>query len=133
MMDVLRCELSASIERAFSEDGRRGSRPFDPLGEHLPQALRSTGWRKIRRMVVERDGHRCRACGKDLRGVPGWLTEVHHVLARIEGGDDHPSNLVTLCVMCHRRMTTEMALGQGAAPLRARELWLPRDCLEAFK
>jgi hypothetical protein len=53
----------------------------------LPQALR--------RRALERDGHRCRHCGS------GRSPMVHHIQRRKDGGDHHPTNLLTLCAHCH--------------------------------
>jgi hypothetical protein len=52
----------------------------------------------LRRLVVQRDGGRCK--------VPGcrntcWL-EVHHIRARCEGGTHDPDGLVLLCGTHHR-------------------------------
>ena len=50
---------------------------------------------RLRRFVFERDGFRCRKCGK-----PGRL-EAHHVRPVAAGGNDSPENILTLCVCCH--------------------------------
>jgi 5-methylcytosine-specific restriction endonuclease McrA len=94
--------------------------------------MRASAWRMIRSGVIERDGGRCRICGKDLSTVPSWLTEVHHVRPKAEGGLDLPSNLITLCVMCHKRITAEALLSE-VMPLSIAEDSLPRDCLENFR
>lgn len=54
-------------------------------------------WRIIRRLVLERDDYRCRACGsKDS-------IDVHHVQFRSAGGSStDPKNLVALCRICHQ-------------------------------
>ncbi|MCU0862087.1 MAG: HNH endonuclease, partial [Methanomassiliicoccales archaeon] len=103
--DCLRCETRRAVEEAFR--ARPGRPPNDTAiaGRHLPAPMRAGMWRSVRTRVVARDGHRCRSCGKDLSRVPAWLTEVHHIVPRREGGGDHPSNLLTLCVMCHKRAT----------------------------
>jgi 5-methylcytosine-specific restriction protein A len=44
--------------------------------------------------------------------LPKWYTEVHHIVPRVHGGGDHPSNLKTLCVECHRKYTDEMLLSR---------------------
>ena len=51
--------------------------------------------RATRRLVLQRDNHRCTQCGatSDL--------EVHHIVPRAEGGTNDPDNLVTLCANCH--------------------------------
>ena len=52
----------------------------------------------LRRRVLARDGHRCRAPGC---GSTRFL-EVHHVRPRSSGGGNEPENLVTLCAGCHQ-------------------------------
>ena len=53
-------------------------------------------WAAVRRTVFERDGHRCRACGRAGR------LECDHVVPLDRGGDPWvPDNLQTLCRRCH--------------------------------
>jgi len=53
---------------------------------------------RVRREVLARDKHRCRApgCGRTR------FLEIHHIVARNRGGSNHADNLVTLCATCHR-------------------------------
>ncbi len=53
---------------------------------------------RVRREVLARDKHSCRApgCGRTR------FLEVHHINTRQQGGTNHPDNLVTLCGSCHR-------------------------------
>lgn len=105
-----------------------------PSVEDMPATLRLSAWRMIRRGVIERDGRRCRLCGKDLSDVPTWLTEVHHVQAKSDGGSDHPSNLMTLCVMCHKRITADAFLtDEGGRRPNPWDDALPRESLDAFR
>jgi hypothetical protein len=53
---------------------------------------------RVRRDVLARDGHRCRAPGCGRRR----FLEVHHVVPRAQGGGNEAANLVTLCSACHR-------------------------------
>ena len=55
-------------------------------------------WDDLRRRVLQRDGYRCAGCDGDLK-VDG--AHVHHLLPRAAGGPDEPSNLTSLCPMCH--------------------------------
>lgn len=48
----------------------------------------------LRRKIRSRDGHVCRWCGRVGE-------QVHHVLYRSQGGPDHASNLILLCVEHH--------------------------------
>jgi hypothetical protein len=49
----------------------------------------------MRRMVLLRDGNRCRCCRRR------YLLMAHHAIFRSEGGETHPRNLVGLCGTCH--------------------------------
>ena len=55
---------------------------------------------RVRREVLDRDRHRCRApgCGRTR------FLEVHHRVPRSRGGTHATENLVTLCAACHRLM-----------------------------
>ena len=50
---------------------------------------------ETRQAVLERDGHRCRWCGKPKPD------HIHHIMYRSEGGPHTVDNLVTLCFLCH--------------------------------
>ena len=52
-------------------------------------------WASIRQRVLDRDGHRCKECGK-----PGRL-ECHHKVHLQDGGTNDLSNLQVLCRGCH--------------------------------
>jgi DEAD/DEAH box helicase domain-containing protein len=68
-------------------------------------------WQAQRKLVLERDGFRCRTCGASGDET---LLHVHHIRPFREYGyvpgenehyktANHPDNLVTLCASCHRR------------------------------
>lgn len=54
-------------------------------------------WKRIRRIVLERDGHTCELCG-------AYANTVDHVLPAVLGGDDSLSNLRALCRSCNSRL-----------------------------
>jgi 5-methylcytosine-specific restriction endonuclease McrA len=56
-------------------------------------------WRPLRQWVYERDSGKCRYCGNS---VELFECHIHHVLELSEGGVNHPSNLKTLCIPCHK-------------------------------
>ena len=57
-------------------------------------------WLAARRFVLERDGWRCRNCGRAGR------FEVDHVVPLDAGGDPYsPANLQALCRKCHHEKT----------------------------
>jgi hypothetical protein len=53
---------------------------------------------RVRREVLARDHHRCRAPGC----ARSRFLEVHHIFPRSQGGSNQPENLMTLCGSCHR-------------------------------
>jgi 5-methylcytosine-specific restriction endonuclease McrA len=61
---------------------------------------------EVRREVRQRDGNKCRSCSTSV--MPGSVTprhraEVHHIVKRSQSKalQLEPSNLVTLCGLCH--------------------------------
>jgi hypothetical protein len=77
--DTARMQCDAAISRP----GKRNTTTIPP---------------RIRREVMARDLHRCRAPGCDRTR----FLEVHHVVPRRRGGGHEPENLITLCGACHR-------------------------------
>jgi 5-methylcytosine-specific restriction endonuclease McrA len=110
LLEHLRCRMQKDIEDAFSTGGtwaEEGSRTevFEP---EMPSSLLSSGRKQVRSRVMLRDNLRCQDCGRDLSKLPSWFGEVHHIVPRVRGGGDHPSNLKTLCVICHRSYTDDL-------------------------
>jgi 5-methylcytosine-specific restriction endonuclease McrA len=80
----------AAAERAVVEEN---AIVLDP-GKNARQTVSPA----LRRAVLARDQHRCRAPGCGSRKY----LEVHHVIPREQGGPHTAANLVTLCSRCHR-------------------------------
>jgi hypothetical protein len=79
------------------EDIKTGIKSYDIYTED---------WDEISKKTRERDGKICRRCGmsiEDLKEVGSYLV-VHHIFPRKKGGSNWPSNLITLCVSCHREV-----------------------------
>lgn len=53
-------------------------------------------WKYLQAQARIRDNHRCVVCGF------GFVTDVHHILAKANGGEDDIENLITLCPNHHR-------------------------------
>lgn len=71
-------------------------------------------WQNIRITIMQRDNHRCHVCGIRL---PEKQLHVHHKIPFRTFGDprtaNHPSNLVTLCPACHRRVEQNVRVRSG--------------------
>ena len=74
-------------------------------------------WANVRHSILERDGYRCRECGRAGR------LEVDHVLPLKRGGDPYAlGNLQALCRACHIRKTSRENTRPGRLPwLRFRD------------
>jgi len=60
----------------------------------------SPQWRRLRLVILERDGWRCRI---GLPKCTGRAVEVDHIVARVDGGDPWAaSNLRASCEYCNR-------------------------------
>ena|SRR5229473_6059061 len=65
----------------------------------------STGhWKQLSRLVKRRDGAQCQICG-DQAGDSYCVLHAHHITPRSQGGTDAPSNVITLCDLCHAVVT----------------------------
>jgi 5-methylcytosine-specific restriction protein A len=60
---------------------------------------------RIRDAVMARDCGLCVACQAKGKITPG--AEIDHKVALVNGGDDNPDNLQTLCKECHREKTAQ--------------------------
>ena len=56
-------------------------------------------WAMIRQHVYAHDAGRCQYCAAR---VELFKCHIHHALELSEGGTNHPSNLKTLCIDCHK-------------------------------
>jgi 5-methylcytosine-specific restriction endonuclease McrA len=56
-------------------------------------------WIPLKQYVFARDEGICQYC---LQPVPYEESHCHHALELQDGGTNHPSNLKTLCVDCHK-------------------------------
>jgi 5-methylcytosine-specific restriction endonuclease McrA len=62
---------------------------------------RGAAIRKLRPLVLERDGHRCVYCGKQPEDEVFLVMD--HVVPAARGGADVVENLVTACDDCNSR------------------------------
>lgn len=61
----------------------------------------SLRWGILRALIKERDGYKCRECGRKAEYGVTWI-EAHHKRRVADGGSYAPWNLESLCVGCHR-------------------------------
>jgi len=56
-------------------------------------------WMPLKQYVYQRDKGICQYCDIQFEYKS---THCHHVLELSEGGTNHPTNLKTLCIPCHK-------------------------------
>lgn len=108
--NVVRCRVVLDPERKSSRLGRAaqarraagGPRALGRLSASIAE------WAVIRTEILERDLHRCVACGSYTRAL-----EVHHIEKASQGGTDFDRDLlVTLCTACHAKTDESFASGR---------------------
>lgn len=82
-------------------------------------------WAVVRRRVLERDGHRCKACGRAGR------LEVDHIVPLAGGGKPYDMrNLQALCRGCHIAKTKRENQETAAADYPQQAAW--RELVESM-
>lgn len=69
-------------------------------------------WRRVRALVLARDGHRCRL---QLEVCTTVATHVHHTLGREVSGDD-PAMLMASCAPCNLKVGDPRSLDPAPRP-----------------
>lgn len=85
-------------------------------------------WQIVRVAVYNRDGGKCRVCGKALKlnsKDPYQVAHCHHLRYRSSGGKDEMENLVTLCAQEHEAEHRHTLSLTGTAS-RMEVRWLPQ-------
>ncbi len=89
------CSVCGPVRRGrdAETDARRGAATQRGYGRR---------WRRLREMVLA-SSPLCAEC--ERRGVVTLATDVHHIVAKRDGGLDEIENLEPLCHACHSRIT----------------------------
>ena len=84
-------------------------KPAKGVERQKKRAARTRAGKAFREAVRQRDGYRCRRCGKPVRRTLDHLAHdaahVHHLRGRNVAPEDkyNPDAAITLCGACHRR------------------------------
>ena len=74
---------------------------------------RGTAWDRFRLTILDRDGFKCRSCGR-------WGNQCDHILPLQFGGAMFdPANVQVLCIPCHVSKTR----GENTRPNPERDAW----------
>lgn len=78
-----------------------GELGFAALGALPVGALHRAPTPKHRMRILQRDGYRCRVCGRSANDYVDVELHVHHIRPWAMGGITEDTNLITLCHTCH--------------------------------
>lgn len=81
--------------------GVRGRGTTSRIRRSFEEAYTSD-WDEISRKVKQRDGYRCRFCGKGYEDGVRKL-EAHHIIPVSQGGKTVMGNLASCCERCHEK------------------------------
>jgi 5-methylcytosine-specific restriction protein A len=70
-------------------------------------------WRRLRALILHRDGGLCQPCMRDGRVTKA--DEVDHIIRKADGGRDEQGNLQSICRACHAAKTLAENRGQVGA------------------
>jgi len=79
------------------------SNKITPSSEKIEETVLN---KSLRKLILERDGHSCRYCGKDNHHFKRSL-HVHHIDYDPKNSDIN--NLIALCPRCHRNTNLNRA------------------------
>jgi 5-methylcytosine-specific restriction endonuclease McrA len=71
--------------------------------EGTPGRLPPDQWDVLRRLVLKRDGYKCRICAADNATL-----DVHHIIPVVNHGPNWLTNLITLRRACHEKIHPHM-------------------------
>ena len=116
--------LQVPVDAATIERARCDAQSIGSTSDAAPARAEQDVPPSVRRFVWRRDGGRCQTPGcRSARGL-----EVHHIVARADGGGHDPSNLRLQCSACHaalHRGTLAIVDGEVRRP-RAEPAPVPR-------
>ena len=84
-----------------------------PYFKNKPIRLKGAALKYVKLSVLSRDNGVCQ-CPYCEGGAP--LDSPHHIKFKGRGGDDSEENLITVCVVCHRKIHDEKINVTGEFP-----------------
>ena len=101
------CRRKSYIKKGYSTLNRarytKGHIPhtfIDGKSEEIYRKLIDTKYRRVKKMVLERDNYKCQVCDSNLK------LQVHHKKTLREAPElsHNMDNLMTLCIKCHFKL-----------------------------
>ncbi len=96
--DFYPADITRYLTRLENKTGKRYN--DDEIWKAICRVERAKVTNKLRFAILDRDGHRCRICGKSdlLENL-----EIDHIIPIARGGKSTPDNLQVLCHACNKK------------------------------
>ena len=79
------------------------------VGKRGQKNMSGQEWFDYKNTIIARDNHTCQKCGATKR------LQVHHIVPLRHGGNDEPSNLITVCPKCHKSLDFPLIIADHSA------------------
>jgi len=103
-------KLKARKVKLGNKNPMFGKKPWNWIGidkrDKYGNADRGFDWKKIKKIVKERDNYTCQICGITEKDTKQYL-QVHHLIKYSIFKDNDLDNLITLCPKCHANSETQ--------------------------
>ncbi len=129
-------DLARKAQKQFDIEIKGDLPDFHPKGsrqywiDNLHMIIDMNWWR-LREAIVKRDDFICQDCGRKVnppeQNQGNNDFEIHHIIPKSVGGSDHPLNLKTLCVHCHRKQTNYLLGNKSAYHPNQRSLEMKKN------
>lgn len=94
------------------EGDRARNRRKDERNPEEKKFFNSTRWKKLRKIIISRDGGHCQRCLIKYSRIESRNLEIHHIKPRSKYPElrFEESNLITLCKSCNTHIGTREEL-----------------------
>ena len=96
--------------------------PLAPLVAAVSRGGSTRRWRRLRALVLDRDGARCQVPAPGGGPCGAFASHVDHIRPRSLGGNDDPANLRAACPSCNLRRGARSISPDEPAPGSAADL-----------
>ncbi len=93
--------IKMSISRIGKTAGEKHPNWQGGITSETNKRVNATGWKKIRKIVYERDDYQCQNCGAIASEI---RIHAHHIIPYNISLDNSLGNLTTLCEKCHPKI-----------------------------
>ncbi len=97
-IDILKSKKNINISNSLKKYNSFRNNIIVENSKMIKRRISRPRWRRISRIVRERDSFTCQFCGADVNN----FLQVHHV--DFNENNDDLSNLITVCASCHQKI-----------------------------